>query len=150
MGIRDITHIDVVPRSPLAGSSPRLGRRPVRVRSRARRARAEALLRLRAAGRRRDIEALSSHLGHADAGFTLRVHTHLMSSSEGTETIRAGSITPPARIVSLWVNPADLRLQVREVLAELERRDLGAVLLPLLLLVAQEVIRTSADLGSPW
>ena len=29
-----------------------------------------------------NIEALSSCLGHTDAGFTLRIHTHLMPSSE--------------------------------------------------------------------
>jgi integrase len=29
------------------------------------------------------IKALSSYLGHSDPGFTLRVYTHLMPSSEG-------------------------------------------------------------------
>lgn len=30
-----------------------------------------------------NVKALSSYLGHSDAGFTLRVYTHLMPSSEG-------------------------------------------------------------------
>ena len=30
-----------------------------------------------------NIKALSQYLGHADPGFTLRVYTHLMPSSEG-------------------------------------------------------------------
>ncbi|MFD8813851.1 hypothetical protein ACFV23_20735 [Streptomyces sp. NPDC059627] len=30
-----------------------------------------------------NIRALSSYLGHADPGFTLRTYTHLMPSSEG-------------------------------------------------------------------
>lgn len=29
------------------------------------------------------IKALAEHLGHSDPGFTLRVYTHLMPSSEG-------------------------------------------------------------------
>ncbi|MFD3654130.1 tyrosine-type recombinase/integrase [Streptomyces sp. NPDC058620] len=29
------------------------------------------------------IRALSSYLGHSDPGFTLRIYTHLMPSSEG-------------------------------------------------------------------
>ena len=30
-----------------------------------------------------NIKALSTYLGHSDPGFTLRVYTHLMPSSEG-------------------------------------------------------------------
>ncbi|MFF4869247.1 tyrosine-type recombinase/integrase [Streptomyces sp. NPDC090109] len=30
-----------------------------------------------------NIKALSSYLGHGDPGFTLRVYTHLMPSSDG-------------------------------------------------------------------
>ncbi|MET4641633.1 tyrosine-type recombinase/integrase [Streptomyces sp. NPDC006539] len=30
-----------------------------------------------------NIKALSNYLGHTDPGFTLRVYTHLMPSSEG-------------------------------------------------------------------
>ncbi|MFE7324911.1 tyrosine-type recombinase/integrase [Streptomyces sp. NPDC057565] len=30
-----------------------------------------------------NIKALSQYLGHSDPGFTLRVYTHLMPSSEG-------------------------------------------------------------------
>jgi hypothetical protein len=41
----------------------------------------------------------------------------------------------------------DLRLQHRQVLPQLEGRDLAAVLVPLVLLVAQEVGYVYADLG---
>ncbi|PWK73405.1 hypothetical protein BCL76_102430 [Streptomyces sp. CG 926] len=30
-----------------------------------------------------NVKALSTYLGHGDPGFTLRVYTHLMPSSEG-------------------------------------------------------------------
>jgi integrase len=44
------------------------------------RARCAALARRLDAGE--NIKALSTYLGHSDPGFTLRVHTHLMPSSE--------------------------------------------------------------------
>jgi hypothetical protein len=41
-----------------------------------------ALLRIGAAGCRREHQALSEHLGHSDPGFTLRTYTHLLPTSE--------------------------------------------------------------------
>jgi hypothetical protein len=60
--------------------------------------------------------------------------------------LRADGVALPARIASYGDGPADPRLQVREVLAELERRDLAPVLLPLLIAVGPKANRASADL----
>jgi hypothetical protein len=63
--------------------------------------------------------------------------------------IRAKDVRPSTRsaVESRYV-PFGLRLQHRQALAQLEGGDLGAVLLPLLLLVAQEVTRRVCDLWS--
>ncbi|SFL90599.1 tyrosine-type recombinase/integrase [Streptomyces pini] len=47
-----------------------------------------------------NIKALSTYLGHSDAGFTLRVYTHLMPSSEertrrAVDSVYEGAVSPP-------------------------------------------------------
>jgi integrase len=47
-----------------------------------------------------NIKALSTYLGHSDAGFTLRVYTHLMPSSEGrtrraVDSVYESAVSPP-------------------------------------------------------